>query len=88
MELTHAVLVLAVSLVVSAALVAAAVVTAGRRLVGAVNGLSGLYPTGVRPEVDYPVFDEALAKLHLEQAEEIQYGGEMTLEYEPLKVEF
>lgn len=88
MELSHAVLVLAGSLVVLAIVVAAAVVRASEHIARAVaEGISGVFDTGARPEIDYEVFDEALAALHLQQAEEIQYGGELTLEYDPVPVD-
>ena len=86
MELLH---VLVVALVAHAVLVAVCVERAGKRIARAMaEAVSGMYETGARPEVDYPIFDEALARIHLEQAEDIQFGGELSLEYDPQKVDF
>lgn len=46
------------------------------------EAVGGMYETGVRPEVDYPAFDEALARIHLDTAEDIQFSGELALEYD------
>lgn len=52
------------------------------------EAVGGVYETGARPEVDYPIFDEELARIHLDTAEDIQFSGELTLEYEPVDVDF
>jgi hypothetical protein len=52
------------------------------------EAVAGIYETGARPEVDYALFDEELARIHLETAEEINYGGELSLEYEPAAAEY
>lgn len=49
---------------------------------------SGIYERGERPEQDYPLFDEELAKLHLDMGEDINYGAQLTLEYDPVKVDY
>lgn len=88
MELSHAVLVLAVSLAVVGTAVAVAVARAGRRIAqAAADTLVTVLDRGVGPQIDYPAFDEALAALHLQQAEEIHYGGQLTLEFEPEPVD-
>lgn len=89
MTLAHAVLALAVSVVFLGTLLALAVGAAAKRIERAVaETVTGLFETGARPEVDYPRFDEVLAQLHLAQSEDIAFGGELTLEYEPQPVTF
>lgn len=49
---------------------------------------SGIYERGERPESDYPLFDEELARIHLDTGEDINFGGELSLEYDPVPVDF
>lgn len=85
MTLELAVLVLAGSLVILGVLVALAVVDASKRISRSVaESVSGVFDSGVRPELDYPLFDEALAKLHVELGgDEAALTGELQLEFEP-----
>lgn len=45
---------------------------------------AGIYERGERPEVDYPLFDEELARIHLDMmGEEPMDLTELSLEYDP-----
>lgn len=82
------VLVLSVSVVAHAILVGRAAAKATTDLKTAVLELTaGIYERGERPESDYVLFDEELSRIHLEQGEDINFGGELALEYDPLDVE-
>lgn len=53
----------------------------------AAEAAAGVVDTGVHPRIDYEAFDEALAKMHLANGEEMHLAGELRLEYEPQPVE-
>lgn len=81
--------VLSASLLVHAIVVGALVVKAAHKFNRAMSEVaSGIYERGERPEQDYPLFDEELAKLHLDMGEDINYGAQLTLEYDPVKVDY
>lgn len=84
MELQSA-LVLAGSVVVLGVLVAASIGRAARDIKTAVMEVcAGIYERGERPEVDYPLFDEELARIHLDMmGEEPMDLTELSLEYDP-----
>ena len=83
--MTLAVTAVAVALLVNAAVVAAIGVRLTTSLTTAVREtVAGIYERGERPDLDYALFDEELARIHLEQAEEgISWSGELVLEYDP-----
>lgn len=79
-------LVLGVSVVAHAMLVGRAAGKAATKFERAMREVaSGIFERGERPETDYPVFDEELARIHLEQMDEnpLRFNGQLTLEYEP-----